>query len=227
MANNCGSILISDGDKGFRSLVSGLFEQAGFRTTQASNGHDALSEARRKRPALAVLDVHLSGLSGYEVCHELKLQYGDALPVVFVSDTRTEALDRIAGLLIGADDYIAKPLDSNELLVRARRLIERSHNPARAGNGDAHAGDVPPMSALALTLTPREREVLGLLGAGLRQAAIADRLVLSPKTVSTHIQRILTKLGVHSRAQAVALAHREGLVAEADVEAHAAIAAVA
>jgi RNA polymerase sigma factor (sigma-70 family) len=61
-------------------------------------------------------------------------------------------------------------------------------------------------------LTPREREVLELLLGGLTQEQIAERLVISPKTVGTHIQNILTKLGVHSRAQAVALAHRGGLV---------------
>jgi DNA-binding NarL/FixJ family response regulator len=67
-------------------------------------------------------------------------------------------------------------------------------------------------------LSPREREVLALLSHGLDTGAIADRLVISRKTVATHIQRILSKLGVHSRTAAVVRAHREGLVL--DVEAH-------
>jgi DNA-binding NarL/FixJ family response regulator len=68
-------------------------------------------------------------------------------------------------------------------------------------------------------LTPRELEILGLLADGLGTSVIAARLVISEKTVATHVQRLMTKLDVHTRAAAVAKAHREGLVA-ADVQAH-------
>jgi DNA-binding NarL/FixJ family response regulator len=71
---------------------------------------------------------------------------------------------------------------------------------------------------LASPLTIREREVLGLLARGMGQKGIAKRLVISPKTVSTHIQRVLTKLGVHSRAEAVGEAYRRGLVAADHVD---------
>ena len=89
-----------------------------------------------------------------------------------------------------------KPLDPNELLARVRRLLARS-------------GSFAPDSRSKLT--KRELEVLGLLADGLDQAEIARELFISPTTVATHIQRVLTKLGAHSRAQAVALAHREHL----------------
>ncbi len=69
-------------------------------------------------------------------------------------------------------------------------------------------------------LSPREREILGLLAEGRTQSQIADELVISSKTVATHIQHVLSKLGVHTRAQAVAMAFRKGLV-EPDVRAHA------
>jgi DNA-binding CsgD family transcriptional regulator len=71
-------------------------------------------------------------------------------------------------------------------------------------------------------LTPREREVLALLASGRSSKEIACRLVISPRTVSTHVQHILAKLDVSSRARAIALAHRAGLVDQAEVEAHAA-----
>jgi DNA-binding NarL/FixJ family response regulator len=201
VAADWGRVLIADANGSVRASLSSLFERTGFRTTEAVSGHDALAAARRKRPALVVIDVQLPGISGYEVCHELREQYGQELPIIFLSETRTEPSDRVAGLLVGADDYIVKPFDADEVLARARNLLRRVE-PERvwARNG---------------ALTKREYEVLELLASGLAQKEIAERLVISPTTVATHIQRILGKLGVHSRAEAVARAHRDRLV---DVE---------
>ena len=166
-----------------------------------------LAAVRRKRPALVLLEVQLTGVSGYEVCHELRDKYGDDFPIVFLSGTRTESSDRVAGLLLGADDYIVKPFDPGELLARVRRLIVRGNGrPAVSNGGHSSSPDAG--------LTRREQQVLELLSAGLQQSEIAKRLFISPKTVATHIQRILSKLGVHSRAEAVGYAHREGLVGD-------------
>jgi two-component system nitrate/nitrite response regulator NarL len=99
----------------------------------------------------------------------------------------------VAGLLLGADDYLPKPVRFDHLLARVRRLVARS---------------APVAGPVAARLTPREQEILGLLADGLEQEAIADRLFITPKTVAKHIERILSKLGVHSRAQAVGLALR-------------------
>ena len=147
-----------------------------------------------------ILDVNLPGTSGYAVCNELRQTIGQQLPIMFLSGDRTEPFDRVAGLLIGADDYLTKPFDADELLARVTRMLERSQL--------RRPGLVPEDP---FGLTRREREVLGLLVDGLRQVDIADRLYLSPKTVGTHIQRILGKMGVKSRTQAVAMAAREGL----------------
>jgi DNA-binding NarL/FixJ family response regulator len=106
-------------------------------------------------------------------------------------------LDRAAGLMLGADDYLLKPFAPEELLARVHALLRR----ARV--------DRP---GTANSLTRRELDVLGLLAEGRTQAEIARELVLSPKTVATHLERILGKLGVHSRAQAVAAAYRERLL---------------
>lgn len=190
-------VLVVDDDSDLRELVRSLLERAGYATLGFASGEDILAAAV-ERPALVILDIKLPGLSGYEVCRELKERFGSGLPVLFVSGVRTEAFDRAAGLLIGADDYLVKPLDPHELIARVRK-----HLPPRA-----HAIEVPPGVKL---LTSRELEVLQMLLDGVGQPGIAERLVISPKTVATHIQHILVKLGVHSRAQAVAVAHRYGL----------------
>lgn len=189
-------ILLVGDDAASPSLVRFL-HVTGFATSRATNAEGALAETRRRRPSLVLMDVHLPDVSGYELCHVLREEFGSALPIVFVSADRTEPDDRVAGLLIGADDYIVAPFDCGELLARLRRLLSRS-------------AAVEPNGAADLTL--REREVLTLLAQGRDQAGIASDLVISPKTVASHIQHILVKLGAHSRAEAVALAHRGRLL---------------
>jgi DNA-binding NarL/FixJ family response regulator len=190
-----GSVLVADPDDAARADVARVFEAAGYDVTGVATGEDALCAARDDTPCAVVLEVSLGAFSGYEVCRELRRSFGPELPIVFLSGVRTESYDRVAGLLVGADDYLVKPA-GDELLIRVRRLLPRS-SPAAAG---------------AAKLTKREEEVLGLLAGGLAQDSIADRLSISSKTVGTHIERILSKLGVHSRAQAVALAYRDELV---------------
>jgi DNA-binding NarL/FixJ family response regulator len=194
-----GPVLVVDDDQGFRAYVAELLENVGYRTEQLESGRSVLAAALVEQPAAVVLDVELPDLNGYEVCRQLRDHYGDDVPIVFVSGERPDALDRSAGLLLGADDYLAKPVDAGELVARVRRLVERNplHREAAASNGGLDG------------LTRREHEVLELLAQGYPQDEIAQLLVISPKTVATHIQRILVKLGVHSRAQAVSLALRE------------------
>jgi DNA-binding NarL/FixJ family response regulator len=202
-----GGILVVDDDVGFRSFVAGLLESVGYETKQLESGVAVLPAVAEERPGAVLLDVQLPGLNGYEVCHQLRDRYGDSIAIVFVSGERSQALDRAAGLLVGADDYLVKPIDPGELVARLRRLLERA-----GGNGGRAA-----RNGKLASLTPREREVLDLLANGERQEEIATQLVISPKTVATHIQRILGKLEVKSRAQAVAIALRDD---EPDVLGH-------
>ncbi|HSE82121.1 MAG TPA: response regulator transcription factor [Gaiellaceae bacterium] len=202
LADAGASILVVDNDPESRAAVSKLIAGAGFSPIEATGGGEALAVARKERPALVLLEVSLPDVGGYEVCRALRDQFGNELPIVFVSGARKESDDRAAGLLIGADDYIVKPFDPQELLARLRRLLERS--------GEKGTRHVP--SRAKLDLTVRELEVLRLLAEGVRPADIATDLAISSKTVSNHIQRTLGKLGVHTQAQAVALAYELRLV---------------
>jgi DNA-binding NarL/FixJ family response regulator len=189
-------------------LISHVLNRAGYTTYLANTGEEALAAAKRERPALVIVEPLLPGVSGYEVCRELKDEFGETLPIIFVSRDRTEPGDRVAGLLVGGNDYLVKPMDPNELLARVRRLLS-----------SALAGE-----RTARELTRRELDVLSLLVEGLGQPEIAAKLFITPKTVGKHIEHILPKLGVHSRAQAVAVAVRDELIEThrraPDVEAH-------
>jgi DNA-binding response OmpR family regulator len=189
--------LVVDDDPGLLGLLVRLLELEQLDVTAVMSGEAALAAAREERPDLAILDVNLPGLSGYEVCRALRELYGPTLPIVFVSGARTEPYDRVAGLLLGADDYLVKPFAPDELLARVRALLRRA------------AGERPRASRL----TAREQQVLQLLAEGLSQRDISDSLVISPRTAGKHIERILEKLEVRSRAQAVAVAYRDDLVA--------------
>jgi DNA-binding NarL/FixJ family response regulator len=190
-------VLIVDPDERARTQLLEVFRRAGFVALAAESGLEAIEAARREPPSIAILEIPLGELSGYEVCRALRAELGPDFPIVFLSGTRTEPFDRVAGLLLGADDYVVKPYATDELLTRVRRLVERSR---------------PIALGVAERLTARELEVLKLLADGLDQDQMAARLFISPKTVGTHIEHILAKLGVRSRAQAVAIAYREDLV---------------
>jgi DNA-binding NarL/FixJ family response regulator len=196
-------VLVVDGDRAYSRFVTETLSRAGYASHQVTTGEQAIDFARKRRPVAVILDVILPGATGYEVCRELREEHGEHLPIVFVSGERAEASDRVVGLLNGGDDYLVKPIDPEELTVRLRRLITRAKSRTEPSpRGDAFS-----------ELTTREREVLRLLARGLTQGQIARDLEISPATVGTHIQRVLGKLDVHSRTQAVALAYREGLVA--------------
>ena len=201
-------VLIVDPDGRFRASVSRLLARAGLSASEAACGEDALAAVAVARPAAVVLEACLPDVDGFEVCRELRDLYED-LPVLIVSEERAELHDRIAGLLIGADDYLVKPVNADELLARLRRLLSRPRPTSAAAVPERRNG-----------LTGRESEVLGLLAQGVDAAGISAQLVISQKTVASHLQRVMAKLGVHSRAQAVAEAYRLGLVRSADVEAH-------
>jgi DNA-binding NarL/FixJ family response regulator len=188
-------ILVVDDDSGFRAYVNALLADADLRINEAASGEEALRLAAEEEPSLVLLDIDMPVMNGYLVFRKLRERFGERLPIIFISGVRTEPYDRVAGLLLGAEDYLVKPFDPSELLARLERLLAARPKPARPALFD---------------LTTREEEVLELLVEGFNQHEIASKLFISQHTVAKHIQHILSKLGVHTRAQAVALAARTG-----------------
>jgi len=186
---------VVDDDLAARAFATSCLERAGFTTCEAENGEDVRNLVSATWAQLVLLEVALPGASGFEICRELREEFGEQLPIILVSADRTDELDRSAALLLGADDYLVKPLNPDRLLAPVRRLLARSGAAAKP------------------KLTEREQEILSLLSAGYGRSDVADRLVISRKTVGKHIEHILAKLNVHSEAQAIASAFRDQLVA--------------
>ena len=191
-------VLIADEQESSRTVLAGVLRNAGYESLEAESGDEALELARTVPPAAAILEIPLPGLSGYEVCTALKGEFGPDLPVIFLTGSRTESYDRVAGLLLGADDYVTKPYVVGELLVRLRNLLNRR--------------TAPDASRFARRLTKREHEVLALMAEGLQHQEIGRRLFISPKTVSTHVEHILRKLEARGRAQAISIAYRHRIL---------------
>jgi len=204
MNEQTGAVVVADGDEGARALAVRALRRAGYETIEVGSGVEALAAARREHVGLLALEVELPDMTGYEVCRDLRMDDGEDVPIFFLS-TRTDPVDRVAGLLLGADDFIVKPFDASELVARVQRFVARRPR-------QAPAAEERRSSPASRTLTEREREVLDLLASGRKQKEIALDLSISAKTVATHIQNLLGKLGVHSRAELVASAYRQGLV---------------
>jgi len=201
---------------GFRALLDGEEDMAVV--AEAADGEEAVALAREHRPDVVLMDVRMPRTDGLRAT--ARLTADPALSRTRVIVLTTFELDEyvFGALRAGASGFLLKDMEPAELLdaVRivasgeallaprhTRRLIE-----AFVAQGDAPAAGDGELAEL----TAREREVLALVGQGLSNAEIAERLVLSPLTAKTHVARLFTKLGARDRAQLVVIAYETGLV---------------
>ncbi len=133
------SIMVVDPDAEECASIQRVLERGGWPTDTYPSGTQALAAARTTRPLLVLVEVCLPDISGHEVCRQLKDDYGEGIAVVFLSRDHTEPADEVAGLLLGADDYLKKPLRGSELLARVIAVLrglgaipERRTSPAVA-----------------------------------------------------------------------------------------------
>lgn len=120
------NILVAEDDRDIADLIAHYIERSGWTAHTSGSGDDALARARKQPFDLVILDLMLPGMSGLEVCRALRADAATKeIPIIMVT-ARAEETDRIIGLDIGADDYIAKPFSPNELVARIRALMRRS-----------------------------------------------------------------------------------------------------
>jgi DNA-binding response OmpR family regulator len=126
------TILIVEDDHEQQQLMTGWLKQAGYRVVCVAAGEEVSDAARSARASAILLNVDLPGIDGYETCRRLKTSDDlSSLPVMFLTAHRGKD-DRLTGLALGADDYLQKPIDPRELVLRLTRLVSRSVPPARA-----------------------------------------------------------------------------------------------
>lgn len=203
---------------GFRMILEGAddIEVVG----EAGDGHEATELARTARPDVIVMDVRMPRMNGVDATQRIRQgSPGSTAPKILILTTFDLDEYVYAALRAGASGFLLKDTLASDLLsaLRAvaagdsvvapaatRRLVERFLP-------TTNAADSPDQSKLD-ELTPREREVLGLIARGLSNAEIAQRIYLSEGTVKGHVGRILTKLGTRDRVQAVIVAYEAGFI---------------
>jgi len=191
---------------------------------EAADGHEAVRLVERVRPDVVLMDIRMPRMDGIEATRRILATVPQTN--VLVLTTFAEDDEVYGALAAGAIGFLVKDGDPNDMIDAVRRaargepllapsVLARVVERARRAHDADRDGAAGPDAVVMARLTPREREVLTLIGAGLSNADIAARLHVGVTTVKTHVVGLLTKLGVRNRVQAGVLAHRLGLVDDA------------
>jgi DNA-binding response OmpR family regulator len=201
------TVLVVDDEPIVRDVVVKYLRREGFRTLEAGDGDTALRLVEDEHPDLVVLDLMLPGTDGLTVCRRIRAR--SELPVIMLT-ARGEEADRIVGLELGADDYVAKPFSPRELAARVKTVLRRAAPPAlsdaRLSCGDleidAKMREVTKAGA-PLRLTAKEFDLLWFLASNPRHVFSRDQLMdrvwgydtaVDTGTVTVHVRRLRSKI---------------------------------
>jgi DNA-binding NarL/FixJ family response regulator len=209
-------VLIADDDHLMRAGLAAVLESDdGIEVIgQASTGREAIALTRRRDPDVVLMDVQMPDLDGIAATRELATAAPTARVLILTTFEEDEYI--FGGLRAGASGFLLKRTPAEELIravhtVAAGESLLSPSVTRRVIDRMARQPDPQPGAADIALLTPREREVLTLLAAGRSNAEIAAELVIEESTVKTHVKRVLMKLGVRDRVQAVIFAYENGL----------------
>lgn len=210
MDNSTITILVVDDDKHIQTILELYLKKEGFNVIMCENGNDAVRIFRESSPQLVLLDVMLPGMDGFEVLSEIRKK--SDTPVIMLT-AKGSTTDRVLGLETGADDYVAKPFDSTELIARIKAVLRRSNVSESEvlvnefsfkGLWISRDNYLVTIDGNKIDMTPKEIELLFFLATHEQKVFTREQLLESvweievagdTRTVDVHIKRIREKLG--------------------------------
>jgi DNA-binding response OmpR family regulator len=202
-----GTVVLIEDEQSIGTLVRAYLERDGFQAVWVRSGEQGLAELNRHPVRLVILDVGLPGIDGFEVCRRIRAR--SALPIIMLT-ARDEETDRVAGLEVGADDYVPKPFSPRELMARVRAVLRRTE--PRSNDDVLQLEDVTvwrsarevEVAGSRVDLTGKEFDLLAYFlenpGAVLSRELLLDRVwgmeyPGETRTVDVHVGQIRKKLG--------------------------------
>lgn len=205
------TILMIDDDKNICRIVTLYLEKEGFKVEAVNNGTEGLKQFRELSPAMVLLDVMLPGMDGWQICREIREE--SDVPIIMLT-AKGEVFDKILGLELGADDYLAKPFDTKELVARVKAVIRRStkqDDDSGEVSFDRLSVNLSNYSVICdgneLEMPPKEIELLYFLASHSNKVFTREQLLEQvwgfdyfgdSRTVDVHIKRIREKLNVEN-----------------------------
>jgi DNA-binding NarL/FixJ family response regulator len=201
-------LLVVDDDPNLVLLVKDYLEFRGYEVVAASNGLEALEVMRRLTPDLVICDVMMPEMDGYTFVQTLRSDRAtDWIPVIFLS-ARGQTADRVRGLNTGADAYLVKPFEPEELVAQVEATLKRTERLLQM-----QGAPVQPVIQLdrEVELTPTETKVLQYVARGMSNREIAEVMGVSQRTIESHVSNMLAKTGLHNRTELARWAIESGL----------------
>lgn len=193
-------LLLIDDDPNLILLVKDYLEFRGYQVVTAENGREALDLLTEDLPDMIICDVMMPEVDGYHVVQSIRENFTtSSIPVMLLS-AKGQSQDRVKGLNVGADVYMVKPFEPEELVAQVEstlKQVQRLSSKSGGRNYEQPAIQIPHQ----VNLTPTEQKVIQLVAQGMANQEIAENLNVSKRTIESHVSNMLNKTSLHNRTE--------------------------
>jgi len=210
-AGNHRRLLLIDDDPNLILLVKDYLEFRGYDVITAENGREALEVLEQETPDMIICDVMMPEMDGYSLVSAIRQDPKTSwVPVLFLS-AKGQSQDRVKGLNIGADVYMVKPFEPEELVAQVESSLKQASRLIQ--HKDSKGGDSSPKIQVPfdVDLTPTELRVVHFVARGMANREIAGELKVSQRTIESHVSNMLGKTGLHNRTELARWAIENGM----------------
>ncbi len=202
-------LLLVDDDPNLIMLVQDYLQCQGYEVITAENGHEALDILGKDKIDMVICDVMMPGMDGYAMVRQVREDPAvAAIPILFLS-AKGQSQDRVKGLNTGADVYMIKPFEPEELVAQVQSSLKRSQRQHPSWLGDNGSRLKVPAE---IKLTPTEARVLNRVAQGMGNREIADEVGVSQRTIESHVSNMLGKTGLSNRTELARWAMENSIV---------------